>query len=302
MNLLVTGAFDWTEDELNTLKGLGHEIVFMQQEQDDLPCESSWIEGIIGNGIFLSHSIEEFSSLRYIQLTSVGFDRVPMDYLNKHNIKIYNAGNVYSVPIAEFVLKGVLELYKQSRFFIENQKMHKWIKNRNVKELNGKTVCIVGCGKIGTECALRFKAFGCHVVGVDLIPYLSSVYESMVSLENFENYLMISDVVVLALPLTEQTKHIMNAKKISKLKQDTILVNISRGGIIDNEALIEVLKMKRISAVLDVFEEEPLEKNSPLWDLENVVISPHNSFVGDGNHKRMLDVIYHNLKSMRSEF
>lgn len=299
MNLLVTGAFDWTEDELNTLKEYGHEIVFMQREQDALPCEASWVEGIIGNGIFLNHSIEDFTSLQYIQLTSAGFDRVPMDYVNEHSIHIYNAGGVYSVPISEFVLKGVLDLYKQSRFFIENQMKHKWLKNRNVKELNEKKVCIVGCGNIGTECALRFKAFGCYVVGVDLNPYLSDVYESMVNLDGLEDYLRISDIVVLSLPLTEQTKHIMNKKRISILKEDSILVNIARGSIVDKGALIDALKRKRINGVLDVFDEEPLEENSILWDLENVIITPHNSFVGDGNHKRMIEVIYHNLKSVK---
>lgn len=104
MNLLVTGAFAWTEDELNKLKQLGHEVIFMQQEKDKLPCSPEWVEGIIGNGIFLSHPIEQFTSLYYIQLTSVGFDRVPMDYVKTHNIQIHNARGVYSIPMAEFAI------------------------------------------------------------------------------------------------------------------------------------------------------------------------------------------------------
>ena len=122
MNLLVTGAFSWTRDELAELKSLGHNVVFMQHEKDKLPCKADWVEGIIGNGIFLTHPIESFTSLKYIQLTSAGYDRVPMEYIKKHHIQIFNARGVYSIPMAEFVLTSVLDLYKRNRYFRENQK------------------------------------------------------------------------------------------------------------------------------------------------------------------------------------
>lgn len=130
-----------------------------------------------------------------------------MDYVKEHNIDIFNARGVYSIPMAEFALSGVLALYKQNRFFAENQKVHRWIKNRTVKEINEKTVCIIGCGSVGTECALRFKAFGCRVLGVDAKPYVSDAYETMAALDKLDDVLKSSDVVILALPLTEQTKH-----------------------------------------------------------------------------------------------
>ena len=88
MNLLVTGAFAWTEEELEMLGKMGHQVVFMQQEKDEMPCSPDWVEGVICNGLFLSHSIEKFTSLRYIPLTSAGFDRVPMDYVKAHDIRI----------------------------------------------------------------------------------------------------------------------------------------------------------------------------------------------------------------------
>lgn len=295
MNLLVTGAFVCTEKEFNMLRERGHEVVFMQQEKSPLPCEAGWVEGIIGNGIFLSHSIEQFTSLRYIQLTSAGFDRVPMDYVKAQGIEIHNARGVYSVPMAEFAVSGVLQLYKQSRYFHENQKAHKWEKHRGLLELFGKNVCIVGCGSVGTECAKRFKAFGCSVTGVDIAPYQNGVYDTMLPLDSLDDVLTNADVTVLTLPLTDETKHLMNKARFSCLKEGAVLVNIARGGIVDTEAMIEA--MPEISgAVLDVFEEEPLDENSPLWDMENVIITPHNSFVSEGNHARMLDVIMNNLE------
>lgn len=299
MNLLVTGAFAWTENELNTLKQLGHEVIFMQQEKDEIPCVVSWVEGIIGNGIFLHHPIEQFTSLQYIQLTSAGYDRVPMEYIKGHNIDIFNARGVYSIPMAEFALSGVLELYKRSQFFAENQKIHKWIKNRTVKELYGKKVCIVGCGSVGTECALRFKAFGCHVVGVDIKPYKSDLYEEMFSLEELDCALSRADIAVLTLPLTEKTHNLINSGRLAIMKSNSILVNIARGAIVDTNALITAVNKNIIGgAVLDVFSDEPLPSNSLLWDLDNVIITPHNSFVSEGNHNRMLDVILNNLKGL----
>ena len=299
MNLLVTGAFAWTEDELNKVRQLGHNVIFMQQEKSELPCNASWVEGIIGNGIFLSHPIEEFVNLKYIQLTSAGYDRVSVNYVKEHNIQIFNARGVYSIPMAEYAVCGVLELYKQNRFFSENQRTHQWIKYRGMKELYGKTVCIVGCGNVGTECAKRFKSFGCVLIGVDIYSYTSEHYEKMMSLEDLDTAIETSDVVVLTLPLTAQTRNLMNTERFKKMKKNAVLISIARGAVVDTNALIEALKEKLFGAVMDVFAEEPLHEDSPLWDMENVIITPHNSFIGDGNHERMLDVIYRNLEAVK---
>ena len=298
MNLLVTGAFDWTEKELNMLRAIGHKVVFMQQEKTPLPCDAAWVEGIIGNGIFLSHSIEQFTSLRYIQLTSAGFDRVPMDYVKQHGIEIHNARGVYSIPMAEFAVSGVLQLYKQSGYFHKNQKAHKWEKHRGLLELFGKNVCIVGCGSVGTECAKRFKAFGCSVTGVDVKPYQNKVYDTMLPLDSLDNVLTNADVTILTLPLTEETRHFINADRFAAMKRGAVLVNIARGAIIDTNALITALNTHLGGAILDVFEEEPLEEHSPLWDMENVILAPHNSFVGDGNRERLRGLILSHLEAL----
>lgn len=296
MNLLVTGAFDCTEKELNMLRESGHEVVFMQQEKSPLPCDAAWVEGIIGNGIFLIHPIEQFTSLRYIQLTSAGFDRVPMDYVEQHGIEIHNARGVYSIPMAEFALCGVLQLYKQSGYFHESQKLHKWEKHRGLLEIFGKNVCIVGCGSVGTECAKRFRAFGCSVVGVDIKPDQNELYDSMLPLDSLDDALTKADVTILTLPLTEETRHFINADRFAAMKNGAVLVNIARGAIIDTDALIVALNTHLGGAVLDVFEEEPLDDSSLLWNMGNVIITPHNSFVSDGNHARMLGVIMNNLE------
>lgn len=296
MKLLITGAWNCSETQLDEIRRLGHEIVFMQQEKDDLPCDYGSIEGVICNGLFLYHDIAKFTSLRFIQLTSAGYDRVPMDYVLSHGIKIYNARGVYSKPMAEFALSGVLQLYKQSKFFNENQKRRKWEKKRDLLELSGKTVLIVGCGSVGTECAKRFKAFDCNVIGVDIKPYESEVFEKISGLSDLDIRLSESDIVVLTMPLTYETRRLFNANRFERMKTGAVLVNIARGAIVDENALINALEDKLFGAVLDVFEEEPLSEKSLLWDKENVILTPHNSFVGDGNMDRLSKLIFDNLR------
>lgn len=291
MNLLVTGAWSGAKENIDRLTQMGHTVAFLQQEKEALPCPYAWVEGVICNGLFLSHPIERFTNLRYIQLTSAGFDRLPMDHVKLHNIEIHNARGVYSIPMAEFALCGVLQLLKSSRTFYENQKLHRWEKQRDLSELQGKEVCIIGCGSVGTECAKRFKAFGCKVIGIDLFIRQDENYNAMLPLTALDATLPDADVVVVTLPLTEETKHLMNKERFAKMKQGSVLVNIARGAVVDTEALINALNENLSGAVLDVFEEEPLSESCPLWDMDNVILTPHNSFVGDGNAARLDRVI-----------
>lgn len=300
MNILVTGAWKCTQEQLDTIARLGHQVVFMQNESDELPIEPAWVEGMVCNGLFLHHDIGLFENLRFIQLTSAGFDRVPMEEVGRRGIKICNARGVYGIPMAEFAVAGVLQLYKQSRYFAENQKAHGWNKHRGLLELWGRQVTIVGCGNIGQECAKRFAAFGCHVVGVDIFEAELPNFEKMYHISRLGEVLPSSDVVVLTLPLTEQTQHLMSTENLGAMKQGAVLVNIARGGVVDTQALIQALGSHLGGAVLDVFEEEPLSGDSPLWDMENVLLTPHNSFVGDNNSYRLADVILSNLKEFKN--
>ena len=296
MKFLVTGAWQCTEEQLNNIRAMGHEVVFMQNEREHCPVEYDWIEGVICNGLFLNHDIRKFINLRYIQLTSAGFDRVNVDYINAHNIALYNARGVYSVPMAEYALCGVLQLLKNTRFFDDNQKKREWVKNRNALELYGKNVCIVGCGNVGTECAKRFKAFGCNVCGVDLFPRADENYSAMYSLQSLKDALSAAFITVLTLPLTEESRRVISTDVLASLPDGAILVNIARGGVVDTNALVNALSNGSLGgAVLDVFEDEPLCADNPLWGMDNVIVTPHNSFVGDGNAQRLADVIMENL-------
>ena len=295
MNILITGAWQQATDYISEIEKK-HTVQFLQYEKDALPCESAWVEGVICNGLFLSHPIEQFTNLRYIQLTSAGYDRVPMDYIREHGIEIHNARGVYSIPLAEFALAGVLCLYKNLPFFLGNKSTHTWEKKRSIPELYGKKVCVLGCGSVGTECAKRFEAMGCTVYGIDPVVREHKNFFCIYHTDDVKDVLHKSDIVVITLPLTDQTRHMFDRKMLAELPDGAILVNIARGALVETSTLADELKNGRIGAMLDVFEEEPLPKDSPLWDMENVIITPHNSFVGDGDAARLWGIIKENLK------
>ena len=114
MNLLITGAWQEAEAHLDELRAMGHEIEFLRQEKDALPCKGSWVEGIVCNGLFLHHELDEVPRLRYLQLTSAGLDRIPLERMRLKGVRIHNARGVYSVPMAEHAVWGVLSLYRRA--------------------------------------------------------------------------------------------------------------------------------------------------------------------------------------------
>lgn len=294
MNLLITGAWQSAFEWIGVIKDKGNSVLYLQQEQNEIPCEYSWVEGVIGNRIFLTHPIEKFVHLKYVQLTSAGYDHIPMSYFKENNIPIYNARGVYSIPMAEYAVCGTLQLYKKMDYFYKNRGNHKWDKVRNIQELDGKNVAIVGCGSVGLECAKRFKAFGCNIIGIDIVKIEENCFNSTFLINSLDDLLEIIDVLILTVPLTNETHWLIDEYQLRKMKPNAIIINISRGGVINTKALIQALDSIG-GAVLDVFEEEPLEKTSRLWTKKNVIITPHNSFVGENNEKRLAKLIINNL-------
>ncbi len=294
--LLLTGAYAYTDKQIRLLNRLGFDIDFLQMETDPIQtCEK--YNAIICNGLFLHHNIKEFCNLEYIQLTSAGYDRVPVEYIKEHNIKLNNARGVYSIPIAEHTVMLILELLRNGTLFYENRKNKEWNKNRSAIELYGKTVAIAGCGSIGLEIAKRLNAFGAKIIGIDIYPVKSEYIAECYKPDSIYSIASSADIFISAMPYTKEIHHIFGARFFSAMKKSGMFVNISRGKLVDEAALIYALNNNVIKgAALDVFEEEPLTGESMLWNLDNLIITPHNSFVGDGNNERMFDVIYNNLK------
>lgn len=298
MKLLLTGAFNYSERQIDCLKTLGYDVTFIQDERIELDIDCSVFDAVVCNGLFLYTSVEKFKNLKYIQATSVGLDRLPLEYINKNNITLKTARGVYSIPMAEWCVSRILDVYKQSEFFFDNQKNKKWEKHRGLTELNGKTAVIVGAGDIGTETAKRLYAFGVEVIAVDIVKPVADCYSSYYDIADIKDALGKADIVIITLPLTESTRNLFDEQMLDSMNSDSILVNMARGGIIDEKALVNALQSDKLGgAILDVFENEPLDENSNLWRVKNLLITPHNSFVSDRNNERLFNTIYNNLKN-----
>lgn len=293
--LLLTGSFNYSQDQLNKLENLGYEITFVEDERITLDIDVTGIEAVVCNGLFLYNDISKFKSLKVIQLTSAGLDRVPIDYINENGIKIFNAKNVYNIPMAEWVVLKILEIYKKSKQFYKNQEKHKWEKHRDLLELTDKTASIIGFGSVGLEVAKRLKAFDVNVIGISRRKIESEYVDETLLINDIDLALKKSDIVILTLPLTEETRHLIGKDKINIMKDDSVLVNVARGGIIDEAALIDAINDKKFLGVaLDVFEEEPFNE-SALWNFENIIVTPHNSFISDKVNGRLFKLIITNL-------
>lgn len=295
--ILLTGAFPYTPEHIKQIESLGLKTIFMQDESEELPVGASGVEMAVCNGLFLNHSIDSFTNLKCIQLTSAGLDRVPLDEIKKRGIRLYNARGVYSIPMAEWAVLRTLEFYKAAREFSEKQKIHNWEKRRDLQEINGKTVGIIGAGNVGNEVAKRFQAFGATCIGYDVFLSDSPYFKKIVSIEKFTEKVENLDIIVLTAPHTPETHHMINGPILKRLKPGAVLINIARGGLVNEQELINTLRERNdIYVSLDVFEVEPIVSENPLWDFDNVTVSPHNSFVSTQNNVRMFNLIINNIK------
>lgn len=302
MNILITGAISQAQECKQKLEKMGHIIYFQQFENENLCCAYDWVEGVICNGLFLHHSIEKFVNLRYIQLTSAGYDRVPIDYVKKRGITIHNARGVYSIPMAEWTILKLMEVYKESYFFRQNQLEQRWKKKRNLEELYGKTAMIFGFGDVGGEIAKRLCGFGVSVIGVATSSKECIYADKVISESEASKYLGKADMVIMTLPLTDKTKNLVNKTFLKKMKNDAIFMNLSRGEVVKEEDLLCHLEEGRLRvAILDVFRNEPLDSTSKWWQMERVIVTPHNSFASKQNGERLMNLIIRNLSSIEIE-
>lgn len=297
MKAIVTGALQATQEELNMFRSLGLEVTLHQDERQEVE-DPEQFDLAVCNGLFLYNDIRRFTSLKYIQLTSAGMDRVPLDYIHRHGIEIHNAAGVYSIPMAEWTLMRILELYKNAGKLYKNQNAHIWEKDRSWRELAGKTACIVGFGAYGMEIAKRLKAFDVTVMVVNRTRKENPWIDRFYPLEQLDAALGQADLVIMAIALTDETRCLMSAERFAAMKDGAIFINAARGALVDETALLRALEKGKLSgAALDVFETEPLNRESPLWQQERLLVTPHNSFVGENNHARLVDIVMGNLKN-----
>ena len=298
-HVLLTGAYPYTEEQIRKIRELGWQVTFVQDEREPLCIPADTFDAVVCNNLFLYNDIADFTNLKIVQATSAGLDRLPLKYMEQHHILYYNAKGVYGIPMAEWTVMSILEIYKDSYGFFQKQQKKSWDKNRSLLELTGRKVCIIGYGDVGREIAKRLAGFGTEITAVNRNRVEDSQIFRWVPLDRMDEILPEEDIVILSIALTDETRGLMNAARLAEMKTGSVLVNVSRGAIIDENALVQELKQGKFrGAALDVFETEPLPAESELWGMPGVIIGPHNSFVGDKVKERMFSLIYRNLEKM----
>ena len=238
-------------------------------------------------------------SAKWLHSFSAGVDRIMTPAVAQSDIILSNSRGVHATPIAEHIMAFMLNF---SRGFVRsfpNQQKHIWQKDRTLTEIRDSRVLIVGLGEIGSEAARLAHAFGAHVHALVRTARSGPEYiEKMGTLENLDHELAEADFVVITLPHTDETHHLFNKEKFAKMKSSAVLINIGRGGIVHESELIEALRNHVIAgAGLDVTETEPLPANSPLWDMENVMITPHHSGLSHKYMDRAIDLLAKNMSA-----
>jgi len=217
-------------------------------------------------------------SAKWVHSLSAGIEKLLVPGFVESPVPLTNARGVFKRSLAEFAMLGVLYFYKQVPRLVENQRQHKW-DDFKVEWMPGKIMGIVGYGEIGRECALFAKALGMRIHITRRKPELSAgdpLVEQAFASSQLKEMLSGADVVLASAPLTPTTRHMLSDPEFTAMKSSAIVINVGRGPVIDEAALIRALRDQKIAAAaLDVFEHEPLATDSPLWDMQNVLISPH---------------------------
>lgn len=296
MKFLVTGSLGADENDIRAIEALGHEVTLHPDER--VPAEHpEQYEGMISNSLLYYTGHEGFTSLRYLQITSAGLDRIPLDWVRERGIKLCNAEGVYSGPMAEWTVMRILELLRRVPQDFRMQLAGEYKRDFKWQELAGKKVFLAGFGAYGREIAKRLKPFGVTLTVFNRSRKEDPNVDEFLPLSELKERLPEADILVLAVALTGETRHLIDADAFARMKRGALLVNASRGPVVDEAALVTALTDGTLAgAALDVFETEPLPADSPLWKLENVLLSAHNSYFGNNNHRRMMELVLKNLR------
>lgn len=240
--------------------------------------------------------VERAPRLRWVHVTSAGVDHLLDGALWRSDVLITNSRGIHATAVAEHVLGWMLMFARNLHRHLEHQRHHRWQREEG-GQLAGSTVGVLGLGAVGQEVARLCKACGTRVVGMrrrpDPVPHVDRV----VGREGLREVLEVSDYVVLTLPLVPATRGLLGREQLGWMKPGAVLVNVGRGGLVDEEALADALRAGRLrGAALDTFATEPLPADSPLWDLPNVLVSPHVAGSFHGYTDAVVELFCENLR------
>ncbi len=246
-----------------------------------------------------SVSLRAAPELRWLQVCSVGTDRALYSELRGRNVRISSGAGTNKHAVVQTALAGVLALARGVPHWIASQRQHQWVPLRGPLTpvaLEGQHAVVIGMGSIGTDIARLLAALEVHVTGLRRTPAPAAYFDSVLGMDSIDSVLPKADWLVLACPLTPQTRGLLDSRRLGLMKTGARLINIARGEIVDEIALVEALRIGAIGgAYLDVFAREPLTPESHLWDMENVLISPHSAGNSTNHQRNVIELFQKNI-------
>ena len=257
---------------------------------------------LVISGLWQNQLLDHAKRLRFIQSIGAGTDQFPREELAKRGIRLASARGVNARAVAEHAMALMLALSRRLPEARDNQQKRVWRGligdlSRREDELGGKTLLVVGLGDIGGRLAQLAKAFEMHVVGLRSHPALGrGAADAVHAMDELNSLLPNADFVALTCPLTAETENLVDAEAFGRIKPTAHLVNVARGRVVDEAALIEALATRRIAgAGIDVTAEEPLRPDSPLWAMEQVLITPHTAGETRRYEDNVIEILRDNL-------
>lgn len=253
-------------------------------------------------GLTMSEELLDVATeLRLFACLYAGIGHLPTDAFEQREIAVTNASGVHGPNIGETVVGWLLTFARGLHRGWQNQQRREW-RHFQTRELRGSTVTVVGLGAIGTSVVDRLEPFGVETIGVRYTPEKGGPTDEVVGFDELHAACAETDYLVLACPLTERTRGLVDADVFRTLSGDAVVINVARGPVIETDALVTALQRHMIrGAALDVTDPEPLPEEHPLWTLSNVLITPHNSGDTPQYYERVADILAENLTRLADE-
>jgi len=290
-------TYDAVEADLERMRAVSESVLIVKAPTLEEALEQASDADIVFAGRWSEELWKSAPRLGWAQSWGAGVERFLTPGFVATPVQLTNAKGIYAIPIAEHVIGFVLYFARGFHHMVQSQMYRRW-DWRQAEEVSGKTLGIVGLGGIGAEVAHRAKSFGMRVIAIRRRPELLAEHADDVRGSDELPWLLAeSDFVALCTPLTPETRHLIGRDQLKLMKPTAYVINVGRGGLIDEDGLIAALQENRIAgAGLDVFEKEPLPAESPLWTLPNVLITPHTAGSSPRSHERLIDLFCENLR------
>lgn len=287
-----------TKENLHLLsKKCGEKIINIPYKEFDENLDTlAKAEVLISIYGLKAEDLDKFPNLKWIQSFSAGVNTYPFKELKKRGIMLTNTSGIHAPQITDQIMGVMLSFSRRILESIYNKKFKDFNSNYNFEELKDKNLLIIGAGNIAKVLAKKAKAFDMRITGLKRTVVELEYFDKVKSIDKLHESLPKADYVVNILPLTKDTYKIISEKEFDLMKETAIFINYGRGPSVDESSLIDALKNKKIrGAALDVFEKEPLPKTSPLWEMDNVIITPHSGGFSYENELRAVNQIKENI-------